>query len=346
MCVLSAVLLLSNEWCHAQNCPGNDGVTINPASEETLDPAYQPYPSPSPAILKRYRFVPPGTWPQNKKFPTVLMVPPNIFKNDMVIDSGEPNERHASYSLQFAGFLVFQVETRLAPPGTLDGQSDTDKGYAPEQTDDLKRQILAAINDPQCNGEIFLVGGSAGGTLALWVALDAASTVSGWDETARAHIKAVVSLSGPAQFCDWSNPGNIPDTALTNFENDLDNYVNLPPQTNCDPDCDWTGNCALDEASPAWLVSHGATSNPPAFLLYSTTGDHVPYSQSADMRDALRSQFPSLPIDRWLMTYDYGSTHDHAFKYWNAINNDPLSDGLCVSEEVINFLQSHETATH
>jgi pimeloyl-ACP methyl ester carboxylesterase len=95
-------------------------------------------------------------------------------------------------------------ELRFAlPPGDL--------GYAPEQTDDLKRQILAALADPQCNGNIYLVGGSAGGTLALWCALDpAAGAVSGWNETARSHIKAIVSFSGPTQFCDWSNPGIIP----------------------------------------------------------------------------------------------------------------------------------------
>jgi acetyl esterase/lipase len=99
------------------------------------------------------------------------MVPPNIFKNDRIIDAGEPHEARASHDLQFAGFLVFQVETRLAPPGHLPDQVTSDKGYAPKQTDDLKRQILAALADPQCNGSIYLVGGSAGGTLALWCAL-------------------------------------------------------------------------------------------------------------------------------------------------------------------------------
>jgi acetyl esterase/lipase len=191
--ICAAALLLSNRWCLAQNCPNTGAVIIDTANEETLASQYQPYPTGTPPVLKRYRFVPPGAWPPNKTFPTVLMVPPNIFKNDHIIDDGEPHERHASYNLQFAGFLVFQVETRLAPPGNLPGQAPGDLGYAPEQTDDLKRQILAAINDPQCNGNIYLVGGSSGGTLALWCALDPATgAVTGWDETARSHIKAVV----------------------------------------------------------------------------------------------------------------------------------------------------------
>jgi len=129
--------------------------------------------------------------------------------------------------------------------------------------------------------------------------------------------------------------------ALTEFENDLDNYVHLPDQTNCDPNCDWSVICALDQASPAWLVTHGATSNPPPMVLYSTTGDPVPNEQANDMKTALSIQFPSLVVERWLMTYDYGSTYDHAFKYWPAANNATGSDGECVHEEVINFLQAH-----
>src|SRR6267378_4067555 len=70
----------------AQNCPNTGAVIINTANEETLVSQYQPYPTGTPGVLKRYRFVPPGAWPPNKKFPTVLMVPPNVFKNDHIID--------------------------------------------------------------------------------------------------------------------------------------------------------------------------------------------------------------------------------------------------------------------
>ena len=195
--ICAAALLLSNRFCLGQDsCPDDGQATLS--NEETLASQYQPYPSGTPPVLQRFRFVPPGAWPQNKTFPTVLMLPPDIFKLESA-DDGVPTEKQASYDLQFAGFLVFQVDHRLAPPGALGHQLPADKGYAPEQTDDLKRQILAALADPQCNGSIYLVGGSAGGTLVLWCALDPLPTVSGWDETARSHIKAVVSLSGPTQ---------------------------------------------------------------------------------------------------------------------------------------------------
>ena len=268
------------------------------------------------------------------------MLPPDIFKLEYG-DRGNPTEQQASYDLQQAGFLVFQVDHRLAPPGALDGQaprSVNDNGGFPDQTDDLKRQIMAALADSQCNGNIYLVGGSAGGTLVLWVMLDSSATFPncGWNETARAHIKAVVSLSGPTQFCDWSNPGNIPQDALTRFENDLDNYVNLLPQTDCAHDPDHN----LDHASPAWLVANGATSSPPV-MLYATLGDPVPYAQAQDMKTALSTTFPAVEADLYIMDYSYTDQTNHSYKYWHAQNNAPNSDGECVSAQVIAFLQTH-----
>ena len=202
----------------------------------------------------------------------------------------------------------------------LVGQAPGDKGYAPEQTDDLKRQILAALADPLCNGNIYLVGGSAGGCLVLWCGLDPASTVTGWNESARAHVKAVVSLSGPTDFCDDSNPGGIPPVEITNFENDLDNYVGLPPQTLCAQD----SGQKLSHASPYWLVTNGATSSPPPIRLYATQGDPVPYAQAIDMWSALTLQFPSLDVQRYILSYPYGDPHDHAYTYWHAQDNAPM----------------------
>jgi pimeloyl-ACP methyl ester carboxylesterase len=271
------------------------------------------------------------------KWPTVLMLPPDVFNLEYE-DHGVPSERWATYDLQHAGFLVFQVNHRLAPPHQLDGQV-TD-GHAPDQTDDLKRQILAALADPQCNGKIYLVGGSAGGCLSLWCALDPASTVTGWNETVRAHIKAVVSLSGPTQLCDWNNPGGIPPDALTKFENAVDNYVGLEDQTDCDPLHD--PDQKLNHASPAWLVTHGATSNPPPIRLYATDGDSVPYQQEIDMFMALQTQFGlTFDVVKYKMSYQYTDRNHHAYTYWHSANDDPNGANDCVSHQVISFLQAH-----
>jgi acetyl esterase/lipase len=201
----SLALILSSAFCPADTCPPDIQASTT-YTEETLASAYQPPPPDDPDTLHRFRFLRPGADPSNK-YPTVLMFPPDVFHLEYG-DHGNPSERVATRDLQYAGFLVFQVDHRLAPPNHLPGQHTT--GIAPAQTDDAKRQILAALADPQCNGSIYLVGGSAGGCLALWCALDSASTVPGWDKNALLHIKAVVSFSGPANLDDWSHP-DLPD---------------------------------------------------------------------------------------------------------------------------------------
>ena len=265
----------------------------------------------------------------------MLMLPPDVFMAEYGF-RGVSSELWATEDLRNAGFMVFQVNHRLVT-NKLPGQQTS--GEAPAQTDDLKRQILAALADPQCNGSIYLIGGSAGGTLVLWAGLDsAAGAVTGWNESVRAHIKAVVSLSGPTDFCDMdSNPGGIPPNALERFGDILDNYVGLDPGTDCEHDPDQK----LNHASPAWLVANGATSNPPPIRLYATNGDSVPYAQENDMFDALDTRFPSLDLKKFRMSYQYEDPNHHAYTYWHSINDDLNGGNECVSQQVINFLQAH-----
>jgi len=77
-------------------------------------------------------------------------------------------------------------------------------------------------------------------------------------------------------------------------------------------------------------------------MLYATQGDPVPYSQANDMYNALITQYGNtFDVQKWIMSYQYNTLHDHAYKYWHAINDAPGSDGLCVSQEVITFLHAH-----
>jgi acetyl esterase/lipase len=254
--ISAATLLLGNRFCFADTCP-NDVEAKRPLEEETLDHAYQP---PDGDILHRYRFVPSTGGP---KWPTVLMLPPDEFNMEYG-DNGVPSERWATHDLQEAGFLVFQVDHRLAPPGALTGQAvGSSSGRPPQQTDDLKRQIMAALADSQCNGSIYLVGGSAGGCLSLWVMLDATPVVNlAWNDAARTKIKAVVSLSGPAKMIDWSYNSLYVDDP-THFEDVADNYVGLPNGQDTEP---------LGVDSPFSLVTSALSSSPPV-MLYATYGD-------------------------------------------------------------------------
>ena len=311
--ICAAALVPSNKLGFA-DCPPNTQPLMS--TPETLDSAYQP---PDGNILRRIRFVSPGGALQR---PTVLMFPADVYYIDYG-EYGNSKERAATYDLQQAGFLVFQVNHRLCPPGSINGQ--TTAGVAPAQTDDAKRHILAALADPRCNGSIYLIGGSAGGCLALWCGLDSATSTSvpGWDNNARLHIKAVVSLSGPTNLDNWDHPG-LSDQDYEEFEKRVDKYVNLV----------WPGHThqPLLDASPAYLITKpgGVTTSPPV-RLYASEFDTVSYVQEDEMYNALNS------IGLVTKTRFAGS-YNHAYDNWHVI--DP-NTGNCVSTDVIAFFQSY-----
>ena len=59
--------------------------------------------------------------------------------------SGDFDDTRTDQDLVCAGFCVFDIEYRLAPPGKLQGQG-SDPGHSPEQTDDVATVIRAARN--------------------------------------------------------------------------------------------------------------------------------------------------------------------------------------------------------
>jgi hypothetical protein len=151
-----------------------------------------------------------------------------------------------------------------------------------------------------------------------------------WNESVRQKIKAVVSLSGPANLDDWNNPGMISGTVLMKFENVLDNYVNLPDQ-------DHTHSTLL-AASPWNLVNTGMATSSPPVLLYATQEDPVPYEQANVMYTALTTAFGASPK---FMRYVLADTTGlHAFDYWHTQNTISTPQD-CVSHQVILFLQAY-----
>jgi acetyl esterase/lipase len=121
-----------------------------------------------------------------------------------------------------AGYLVFSVDYRLAPPGTISGQpnhSDPLSSRPPQQSNDIKQQVLAARNDTSCDGIVFVIGGSSGGSHAVWAALDPAPTVPEWDFAQLAN--AAVGLSGAYDYSDWR-----PDPNIDAFIQIIENYTN------------------------------------------------------------------------------------------------------------------------
>ncbi len=289
--------------------------------QEQLAAAYQPsaYDPNDHTVLRRLRYSPdPAIWGPGP-YPTVLTIHVGGFRN--YDDHGTPHQRLANKDLSDAGFLVFSIEYRLAPDGLLLGQHQHDNtalgiasGRPPQQSNDVKQQILAARADSHSNQTIFLAGGSSGGTHALWAALDPNPTVPNWSSAA--FPKAVVGLSGiydlplrtpppPQQFIN----------DVDNYTNTIDNFIGLEYQYS---------------TSPISYVYMATNQTAPA-RLYATDGDSVPHQQAEEMRDALQPK----GVD--VLEYTLSGTL-HAFAYWHTINN---ITGICVSTEVIAFLNAH-----
>ena len=188
----------------------------------------------------------PGPWP------AVLLIHGGGFK------AGDPSSSAESVAcgqdLAAAGYLALSIEYRLAPPGSLLGQ--TSLGLFPDQVADVNLAIRTARNDPRCSGQVGGVGGSAGG---YHVAYAAAAGTRGYD-----RLDVGVSMSGAYDLSDFSPSWNIKA-----FTEDVTAYVGVT-----------TANLtSLRNASPAWVLD-GTVS--PLYLM-NTVGDPMPYVQLSDM---------------------------------------------------------------
>ena len=228
-------------------------------------------------------YAPPGEGP----WPAVLVIHGGFFFGGDPEDAGVTG---CAQDLANAGFIAFAIDYRLAPPGSIPGQ--TSSGRFPEQYDDVHLAVRAARNDARSNGQVGAVGGSSGGTHAAWVA---ATGTLGDD-----RLDVAVCLSGSYDFSDFS-----PDPNLDEFIATVTNYVGVPS----------TDTAALRAASPAWVLD--ATVAP--LFLVDSVGDTIPAAQLDDMVAQLNAtgvtnyEARSIPGDL------------HSFAYWSQVKNDALA---------------------
>ena len=205
--------------------------------------------------LKWRAFVPNDT----EKHPAVIVIHGGGFK------SGAFNDLPTDQDLVCAGFCVFDIEYRLAPPGKVAGQG-RDPGQYPEQTDDVATAIRAArspapgsIAFGRVTGKVGAVGGSSGASHA---ASCAAAPTLGGDQ-----LDAAVLLSGAYDFHD---PDSLIHAKCLTFGSDVRNYVGCSPS----PGCDGNGGL-LDLASP---YRRFTSSSSPVFIIASNL-DRMPANQ-------------------------------------------------------------------
>ena len=228
-------------------------------------------------------YTPEGTGP----WPAVLVIHGGGFKGGTPTSS--PESVSCSRDLAAAGFMTFSVEYRLAPPGALPGQV-TD-GRFPDQSDDVKLAVLAARNDPRCNGQVGAVGGSAGGYQTAFIA--------GTGTVGADRIDVGVSLSGAYDFSDDS-----PNPNLKGFQDNVINYVGVTTQDIPE----------LQAASPVYLCD---AQTAPLFLI-NTEDDSMPFSQLGD----LTRRLDELGVTTYQTLSLPGS--QHAFSYWSTVKTQAI----------------------
>ncbi len=160
-------------------------------------------------------------------------------------DATDAGVEKVSRDLQSRGYLALAVTYRLAQCGRITGQDpnyeDPLSGRPPEQTDDIKSLIKAARSlTTLCNGNVGVLGGSAGGSHAIFVALDKTpsppNTYPNWCQNGNDDRPlCAVGLSGAYDLSDRL-PTGYED--LHQFIGDVQNYTNscvLADQKNVSP---------------------------------------------------------------------------------------------------------------
>jgi acetyl esterase/lipase len=221
---------------------------------------------------------------------------------------GYPGPASVAQDLNAAGFNVFAIEYRLAPPHTdMPQQVVGDEGHYPEQTNDLATAIRAAragftaASVGKVTGKVGAVGGSAGASHAAYTA--AAATLGG--DT----LDAAVLLSGAYDFHDAAS---LADAQSSKFASDVINYVNSS---------DDSDGGVLDLASP---YRRFTSSSAPVFVI-ATNLDVMPPQQYQILTTTLNAV--GAPNQALLITEEPGPDGytRHSFEYWEDVKTQAIA---------------------
>ena len=223
------------------------------------------------------------------------------------------NDTQTDEALVCAGFVVFDIGYRLAPPGKVPGQPAADLGRYPEQTDDLATAIRAArspapgsVAHGRVNGKVGAVGGSAGGSHAAYCA---AAPTLGTDQ-----LDAAVLLSGAY---DYHDPASLLDTRCAPFGEIVRNYVGCSPG----PACDGNGGL-LDLASP---YRRFTSSSSPVFIIASNLDVMPPNQFTILVNTVAAAHVPNC--QQLLITQRPGANGctEHSFALWPEVSDQAIA---------------------
>ena len=203
----------------------------------------------------------------------------------------------AARDLADAGYLALAINYRVDGE-KLPGQ--TSDGGIPEQTDDCKMAVRAARARPDCNGQVVVVGGSAGGSHAAYLAV---TGTPGDDQ-----VDAAVCLSAAMDFSDWT-----PDPSIESFKRNIEDYCRVPATDPPSP----ASLAIMRSASPAHQVI--TPGSPAPMFMVASVDDPMPHTQLPDMVAALEAggnvvtTYPAT--SRYQELVIPGDLHE--FAYWD-----------------------------
>jgi len=292
------------------------------------------------------------------RHPAVIVLHPGGYK------AGAAGPLNVAEDLGNAGFLGLAVEYRLAPPHDpmdspthpVPGQNDVspvDDGHYPEQTDDVQLAIRTARADPRCNGLVYCVGGSAGGSHTAYMAT---TGIAGDDMP---DLVAIFSC-GVSNLFDpnlWplvcNDTETCPSEAIANYLN-ITNSFPLPPSG--------SGLATAQAASP---ITHIHPGMPPMFILCSDKDSlGIPTSTGVSINSyntdgtigpleiGTNGLIPNLLLGGYsesTLNVPVADTfkkaivpvlgHAHAFEYWSS-PFDGIAGHPTVATTVINWLKA------
>lgn len=200
------------------------------------------------------------------------------------------------------------------------------------EVNDIKNYVKAMRADPRCNGWVAVVGGSAGASHAITVALD--TNPSGgdgnswpfWFQNSDDRPDCAVMLSAIYDFADFTPPTGQVATDTRFLHLGMDNYAQVPNPIS-------VSTLANLPLNPVNLIAGAITHGWKPIYMFNSYGDNpTAYHQLVTMVCRLQSSGLTLGTDYKYLTIP-GS--QHAFQYWDHL----LSTDHTVGDEVIDFLK-------
>ncbi len=342
--MLLAAVMFAAYFANAQSPPSREVPTPRPLPTvaQRPSPPSSLMPTPPPGIIETYKVV-----NGMSLLATVYNVDDGQRHRVAIVihgggySAGEMQTAVAQDLSQY-GFLSVAIEYRLAPPHLemnspphpFPGQNlIRDDGHFPEQTDDVRDAIIHYRSDPRSNGEVVVIGGSAGASHALYLA---ATGTPGNDMPDLAVLLScgVSNLADPNQYIlNCNNGERCPHEAIANYLNIPDPAPNAPTGTDL---------ALAEEASPSHWIHVGmcpiwnmcsskdslGIPTSTGFSIYSYNRDNTPnVMEKADygivptaLAIGLIETSARLPESgTFRATIVPVTEHSHGFEYWDQV---------------------------